>query len=798
MANQQSDNVTILYATTDGRFRPEYRAVGAYPESIEALDPDEEGWVHLTTVNRLSQDASYLENSQYGFSAARSLSLDQDTTDSADESLTNSTTDEKELHNSVAFFPRRFVTGDFNEDAQADFIVINDVANEFELFLGDGQQAFRPAIRFPTLEDPEFVTAHDFNQDGHLDLLLCHDHEDSITVWLGTGTGNFHSVWVQEVGKQPEHAAVADFDGDGQLDVAIHVDGNTGDESVIKLFLGNGDGTFQITPAAKQAVPAQAQGMVVVDLDMDAEDDLPGLALVSDKAASVTVLSTTSPGLLNHTQGFPNSFFAASSPFDKPRSIDTADLNQDGYTDLVLTELSNDRIWVIWGQKGQSSRSGFQAPELLYEGGDESISPIGDYADTPVLIRDLNNDGFLDIVKVNEIPNEVVILWSMAAKSLPHEIGTREVVLKWVDQIVPIIDAENPGAIAADDFNGDGRLDLVIGNRGSHDVSLLWNEGFTPSGQQAFSQQQLAALQWRVDDLSKEINIDWNGDGLTDKVEVDIDRSHVQVLLELPDRISEKAEQIALDVRVPPQLLSPDNDPDGMGDRDAVDHADILLVDALGKLTYRGWDAEAGEYGPANSFRTRPEDDSLENIRDLVIVHGYHEHTNPIVAVIHQPIEELPKEAGVVSLYEWIPGQLTLVDTLRVGTLPSRITAGDLNGDGIDDLIVLDAAENRLYILDSSQPDEFRVSPIRGALKDSVPDDVIVMDVTGRNGTRDEKPDLLVTNRGAGNVTVLQNTGDLSQFETALRLTTSTRLYGVSVNFEDGQETPLLHSPATT
>ena len=136
----------------------------------------------------------------------------------------------------------------------------------------------------------------------------------------------------------------------------------------------------------------------------------------------------------------------ASSPFEKPRSIDSGDLDQDGYTDLVFTELSNDRIWVLWGQEGETNQSDFQPPELLDEGRDESVSPIGDYADTPVLIRDLNNDGAPDIVKVNEIPNEVVILWGnrdVGATSHLSDHGQGPVD-EQIRQTIPIADAVSP------------------------------------------------------------------------------------------------------------------------------------------------------------------------------------------------------------------------------------------------------------------------------------------------------------------------------------------------------------------
>ena len=98
----------------------------------------------------------------------------------------------------------------------------------------------------------------------------------------------------------------------------------------------------------------------------------------------------------------------------------------------------------------------------------------------------------------------------------------------------------------------------MIGNRGSNDLSLLLNGGFTQFGQQEFTQQRFAAA---MDGgcLTQGIDIDWNHDGLADKITVDMERSYIQVLLELPDKTYEKAEQIALDVHVPPQILGRDD-----------------------------------------------------------------------------------------------------------------------------------------------------------------------------------------------------------------------------------------------
>ena len=120
----------------------------------------------------------------------------------------------------------------------------------------------------------------------------------------------------------------------------------------------------------------------------------------------------------------------------------------------------------------------------------------------------------------------------------------------------------------------------------------------------------------------------------------------------------------------------------------------------------------------------------------------------PVIAAI---------DAGdsAVSFYSYDParGAFTRTPGPRIpGILPVRIVAGDLNGDGRDDLVVAASASDQVFVYLQNAAGGFGPLPSYSVGVGVDPTDVELADVNG-----DGRPDIVVANQSSGDVSVLLN-----------------------------------------
>lgn len=216
---------------------------------------------------------------------------------------------------------RDVVAGDFDGDQRPDWarLVSADGGSlEISLAARDAQQPGRlPAPGFDRL------LAADLDNDGHLDLIAY--GAEAMEVFRGAPDGSFtaaaDSFGLSESGARA--IAVLDFDIEGDLDLAA-VGGRSG---AAELFRNSLSGPLQ--PVGALSLPElsirDAEDLIASDLDRDGDVDL----LIAH-ATGLTLLDNLRQGL------FVDRSQAAGLTGTEPvQSVVSADLDQDGYPDLV-------------------------------------------------------------------------------------------------------------------------------------------------------------------------------------------------------------------------------------------------------------------------------------------------------------------------------------------------------------------------------------------------------------------------------------------------------------------------------
>ena len=208
--------------------------------------------------------------------------------------------------------------GDYNRDGFKDLAIGGTQGQVYRLDgVGDGTFVQRPTLI--AVVDPSFipvtdVDVADFNGDSILDLVAAVPHNGSRTaILIGNGDGTFRAPLVlTDPGLRiPQQQAVADYNGDGFQDLALSLgDGNQG---VMQIRNGNGDGTFQAPVQYLVPPPTSSLGGIFIlsaNLNGDAKPDIainiggafPSFAVLLNSTGSAPPPTPSAPTLLTPAQ----------------------------------------------------------------------------------------------------------------------------------------------------------------------------------------------------------------------------------------------------------------------------------------------------------------------------------------------------------------------------------------------------------------------------------------------------------------------------------------------------------------
>jgi len=283
------------------------------------------------------------------------------------------------------------VIADLNGDAKQDVVVLN-ASGTLGVLRGNGDGTFQPVVTHSSGgTSPSSVAVADLNGDAKLDLVVTNEtggNDEVVAVLLGNGDGTFKpAVAYSSGGFLPSSVAVSDVNGDGKLDVLVtsfcNVNGSCPGEGVLGVLLGNGDGTFQAA-VTYDTGGIDAQWLAVADVNGDGKADVV-VVNCGPTGASSCGLGNLAAVLLGNGDGTFLPAVTYDSGGDFPASVVVADVNGDGKPDLLVANFAS--TGVLLG----NGNGTFQPPQTY------GVQAAGG----TITVADVNGDGRPDLLEAD-------------------------------------------------------------------------------------------------------------------------------------------------------------------------------------------------------------------------------------------------------------------------------------------------------------------------------------------------------------------------------------------------------------
>ncbi|HYE66886.1 MAG TPA: FG-GAP-like repeat-containing protein, partial [Pyrinomonadaceae bacterium] len=618
----------------------------------------------------------------------------------------------------VSSNPRAVAVADFNSDGKADLAVANVGTSSVSILFGDGTGGFSLAASFFVGSGPRAVTVADFNRDGKPDLAVANGNSNTVSVLLGNGAGSFISVVNYTAGSSPSFVAVSDFNSDGKLDLAV----SNSSSNTVSILQGNGAGGFG--PATNFIVGSSPQFVAVGDFNGDNKSDI---ATANGNTNTVSVLLGNGAGGfavgINYNVG------------GNPQSIAAGDFNSDGRLDLVTAN---------------SGFSGTTGVSLLLGTGTGSFLGPSNFNTSVsasfIIVGDFNSDSKLDLATANSSP------FGSSSGSVSVLLGTGTGSFGLTFNFAA---GTTPLAIAAGDFNGDAKPDLAVANNSSNDVSVLLGTGTGDFGTPSFA---VGAQPFYV------VVGDFNSDDKPDLATVNSSSNTISILL--GDGAGGFAPTVSFAAGFNPRSVA-------VGDFNEDSKSDLVVANGSSSTVSILLGNGVGGFGPATNFFVGSNPQS-------VAVGDFNSDGADDVAVANSTSNTLSILLGNGA------GNLNFATNFAVGNNPTFIALSDFNSDGKLDVALATSSSfsGNGFVSILLGDGEGAFASLTDFAVGSGPSSIAVGDLNG-----DGKPDLAVSNSSSTTVSILLGNG-IGGFGPAINLALGLNPQSVAINDFNGDDNP--------